>query len=76
MLASFVKELLKKYPVDGINLDYVRYPSGPPDAGYDDYTRKLYRGISKKDPLEIPVNPKNPEWQKWCEFREDQVLKQ
>ncbi len=74
-LANYLKELVTQYPVDGINLDYLRYPSGPPDAGYDLYTRNLYKKIAKIDPLNISKDPNDPQWQKWVEFREEQVLK-
>ncbi len=74
-LANYLKELVTRYPVDGINLDYLRYPSGPPDAGYDLYTRNLYKKIAKIDPLNISKDPNDPQWQKWVEFREEQVLK-
>jgi uncharacterized lipoprotein YddW (UPF0748 family) len=73
-LADYIRELITQYPVDGINLDYVRYPSGPPDAGYDLYTRNAYRKLTNIDPINISKDPANPQWQKWVEYREEQVL--
>jgi uncharacterized lipoprotein YddW (UPF0748 family) len=73
-LAELVKEMLSSYPLDGIALDYLRYPHGTPDAGYDAYTRQEYRRVAGLDPVDIPVQPENPRWQRWVEFRERQIL--
>ncbi|MBN1901637.1 family 10 glycosylhydrolase [Candidatus Sumerlaeota bacterium] len=74
LLVDFIREIIMKYPLDGINLDYLRYPSGPPDAGYDDYTTAEYKKLKGLDPRTIPVDPDNMDWREWVEFREDQVL--
>lgn len=74
-LVDFFEEMLIHYPLDGINLDYIRYPHGFEDAGYDDYTRKVYKELTGKDPIEIHKNPADPEWKKWVEYRENQVIR-
>ncbi|RMH28228.1 MAG: hypothetical protein D6691_05010 [Candidatus Hydrogenedentota bacterium] len=74
LLADYIEEIARKYDVAGINLDYIRYPDGKPDAGYDDYTRKLYKQRTGVDPLSIERVTTSPEWQRWVEFREEQVL--
>jgi uncharacterized lipoprotein YddW (UPF0748 family) len=74
-LVDFFEEMLIHYPLDGLNLDYIRYPHGFEDAGYDDYTRKAYKELTGKDPMDIQKNPADPEWKKWVEYREDQVIR-
>ncbi|MBI4865515.1 MAG: family 10 glycosylhydrolase [Candidatus Wallbacteria bacterium] len=74
LLASLTEEILSRYPVDGITLDYIRYPFGFIDAGYDETTRDLYRGYAGVDPVELFKNPLDPRWRQWVEFREDQVI--
>jgi len=74
-LAAYVKEMLTKYPLDGINLDYVRYPIGFQDGGYDSATLKAFQKIHKYDPRSVAINSKDAKWQKWVEYREEQVLK-
>ena len=40
---SVYKEIVKKYDIDGLRLDYVRYPDGKDgsnDFGYDEYTKQ------------------------------------
>ncbi len=74
-LVSYIEELLHEYAVDGLNLDYIRYPDGQPDAGYDNHTRADYKKLTGKDPTSIPVDPDNADWRRWVEYREEQVLR-
>lgn len=63
-------ELVKKYDVDGLQLDYVRYPDagdGTNDFGYDTYTRGLFKKANGVDP--IAIKPGDALWDKWCAFR-------
>ncbi len=73
-LVGFLKDLLRRYEIDGLNLDYIRYPAGNIDSGYSEYARKKYKRLAGIDPIEIPVDPANPQWIKWVEFREAQVV--
>lgn len=73
-LANYIKEMITKYDVDGVNLDYIRYPFGKA-SGYSDYTRKAYKEISGIDPMDIPEDANNEQWKKWVEYREDMVNK-
>jgi uncharacterized lipoprotein YddW (UPF0748 family) len=75
LLANYVKELVTNYPVDGINLDYIRYPSGPPDSGYDPYTLKIFSQKYHYSPVDLKVDAKNEQWKQWSDFRAAQVLK-
>lgn len=46
---SLVGELLEEYEVDGIHLDYIRYPS--PEYGYSPSSRQRFQKVYGWDPL-------------------------
>ena len=50
-LRAICAEIVRKYPVDGIHLDYVRYPEG--DHGYDTSTRVQFMRRYCIDPLDL-----------------------
>ena len=69
-IMSIYSELVKKYDIDGLQLDYVRYPDGGDgsnDFGYDTYTRELFKKANGADPINI--RPGDPLWESWCAFR-------
>lgn len=69
-LSELYKELIKKYEVDGIQFDYMRYPHSGDysnDFGYDSYTRQLFTNYTGTDP--ISLCPGDSLWQGWCDFR-------
>ncbi|MGE5630409.1 MAG: family 10 glycosylhydrolase [Caulobacteraceae bacterium] len=69
-LSGLYKELARKYNLDGIQFDYMRYPSSGDysnDFGYDAYTRQLFKSYTGTDPATL--KPGDVLWQKWCEFR-------
>lgn len=74
LVADLAHEIVTRYDVAGLALDYVRYPDGQVDAGYDPYTRAAYRRTFGIDPLEIPRQTTDPRWRQWVWFREQQVL--
>lgn len=74
-IVAYLEELLRDYPVAGLNLDYIRYPDGSPDAGYDELTLSEYKKLTDIDPRTLAVDPADPNWRAWVEFREEQVLK-
>jgi uncharacterized lipoprotein YddW (UPF0748 family) len=49
-----VEEFLKRYPVDGLHLDYIRYPSS--DAGFEAFAREAFFALYQVDPVDI-FNP-------------------
>jgi uncharacterized lipoprotein YddW (UPF0748 family) len=49
-----VTELLARYPLDGIHMDYVRYPAL--DVGYSETMRAGFRRMTGVDPLELDAN--------------------
>ena len=81
-LRDIVKEIATKYAVDGIHLDYVRYPE--PMVGYDRATRTEFQRQFGVDPLQID-NPDSttlavigadhlPDLRlKWIQWKRDQV---
>ena len=50
-LREIVREIITKYEVDGIHLDYVRYPE--PTVGYDVATRTAFEREFGVDPIQI-----------------------
>jgi uncharacterized lipoprotein YddW (UPF0748 family) len=50
-LVSVVAEILDRYAVDGIHLDYIRYPSD--DSGFEEPARSAFRRIHGIDPIDI-----------------------
>ncbi len=69
-LSGLYKELVKKYPIDGIQFDYMRYSHSGDytnDFSYDMYTRQLFKAYTGTDPASLDVQDEL--WEKWCEFR-------
>ncbi len=73
-VADLIGEIVKKYDIAGVNLDYVRYPDGKEDAGYDPFTRELYRKRFGIDPIHLERVTTSAQWRQWVWFREAQVL--
>lgn len=66
LLLRAYEELVSKYPVDGIELDYVRYPST--DYGYEPFAREMFKGEYGIDPLQIePLTRPVVDWFLWRE---------
>ena len=73
---GLMTELARKYPVDWIHLDYIRFPCEPtePYFGYDTATRALFKERSGWDPEDIKSQDSgNPVWNLWLEWNRDQV---
>lgn len=74
-LLSLVTEIATKYEIDGIHLDYIRYPFQSPTGkityGYGNAAREQFQKQTGYDPLEL--DPTHPLWFKWTEFRIEQV---
>lgn len=83
-----LEEIVNNYDVDGIQLDYIRYPFQDPSAnrtyGYGLAARQQFQRLTGVDP--ISLSPRDsatatPEqrqrqrelWQQWTEFRTEQV---
>ena len=73
---SLMKELLEKYPVDWIHLDYIRFPCSPeePYFSFDAQTRSLFEKARGQDPLAIKAKDSgNLYWNEWIEWNGEQV---
>jgi len=69
-------EIVNNYDVDGIQLDYIRYPFQDPGAertyGYGSAGREQFEALTGVDPLTI--SPRDRElWAQWTQFRVDNV---
>ncbi len=53
-VAAMVREVAENYAVDGIHLDYIRYPS--PDYGYHPDNRRRFEAAYGVDPLDLAQN--------------------
>ena len=87
-LTRLMTEIVTQYNVDGLHLDYIRYPFQDPGAnrtyGYGEVARWRFQSISGVDPTTISPRPvgtldRNQQiqqqvlWQRWTEFRVQQV---
>jgi uncharacterized lipoprotein YddW (UPF0748 family) len=75
-LLKLYEEIVTKYNVDGLQLDYIRYPFQDPSAGrtygYGKAARAQFQQLTGVDPVNI--SPSQPDlWQKWTTFRTEQV---
>lgn len=60
-LIALTTELCRKYDIDGIELDRIRYPGL--QWGYDNFTDSLYRAEHNNNPP--PVNISDASWIRW-----------
>ncbi len=87
-LLRLVDEIITNYDVDGIHLDYIRYPFQDPSAdrtyGYGRVAREVFEAISGVDPLNLSprvdfLQPRSTQqqqrnqWGRWTDFRIQQV---
>lgn len=73
---SLINEIVNRYDVDGVNIDYVRYPNIQKENyrnqwGYTPYAREEFKQMYDIDPLEI--EPNSSKWDEWCEYRRDKI---
>ena len=67
-LLSVYEYLLKNYKLDGLQLDYIRYPVATGEEfGYTDTARNEFKEQYGKDPLEITEG--GSLWEEWCDYR-------
>jgi len=74
-LLSLYEEIVKNYDVDGLQLDYIRYPFQSQDSnqtyGYGKSGRWLFKQMTGVDP--ITLNPRGALWEQWTSFKIRQV---
>ncbi|MGI8501038.1 MAG: glycoside hydrolase family 10 protein [Hassallia sp.] len=75
-LLRLYEEIVTRYDVDGLQLDYIRYPFQDPAAGriygYGKAARAQFQQLNGVDPISISPSQRDL-WQKWTTFRTQQV---
>jgi uncharacterized lipoprotein YddW (UPF0748 family) len=75
-LLSLFDEIVSRYQVDGLQLDYIRYPFQDPSAertyGYGTAARQQFQQLTGVDPTQISPRDRDL-WQKWTQFRTHQI---
>ncbi len=75
-LLNIIDEIASRYEVDGIHLDYIRYPFQNPSRnfsyGYSTTARNQFRQLYGIDPMKISSRDRQNLW-KWTEFKINQV---
>lgn len=81
-LLDLLGEVARRYDVDGIQFDYVRYPFQDPEAnrhfGYGTAARQQFQQLTGVDPITLsPQNGGDPRqaylWNQWTSFRIYQI---
>lgn len=79
-LTELLTEIVTNYNVDGLNIDYIRYPKSLspniPDYlnstwGYTAFARNEFKTLYGKDPVELEAG--DPLTAKWISYRQDKV---
>ncbi|QIG40969.1 family 10 glycosylhydrolase [Microbacterium sp. 4R-513] len=72
---SLLDELMTDYDIDGVHLDYIRYPVSQPweTAGYSysDYSRQTFAAHYGVDPYTL--TPADAAWKTWTDWRVENV---
>lgn len=75
-LLALLEEIVTRYEVDGIQLDYIRYPFQDPRvnqiSGYGKAARQQFKELAGTDPIRISPNNRDL-WQQWTDFRIRQI---
>ncbi|GGA01528.1 family 10 glycosylhydrolase [Okeania sp. KiyG1] len=75
-LLRIIDEIASRYQVDGIQLDYIRYPFQNPGRnfsyGYSTIARQQFQRLHGVDPMKISSRDRQNRW-KWTEFKINQV---
>ncbi len=80
-LIELISEITTNYKIDGINLDYTRYPTAQKSDlpnfenshwGYTEVARKEFIELYNVDPIEIKGD--SSLWKKWSEYRQDKLF--
>lgn len=75
-LRNIIDEIASRYQVDGIQLDYIRYPFQDPrrnfSYGYSPTARHQFRQLYGIDPMKISPRDRQNLWN-WTEFKINQV---
>lgn len=80
-LLNLFQEIVTRYDVDGLQLDYIRYPFQDPRAGGHTYgygmaARQQFHQLTGVDPLTLSPTSSGAQqqlWQQWNAFRLEQI---
>ena len=81
-LTKLILEITARYDIDGVNLDYVRYPVSAKASssnyeasnwGFTPYAREEFQKIYGVDPIELEID--TTMWNKWDSYRQDRITK-
>lgn len=73
-ILALYDEILRGYDIDGLHLDYIRYPVSLPygaDFSYSEYSRQQFAAEHGVDPYQL--RPDSPQWPAWNTWREKQI---
>jgi uncharacterized lipoprotein YddW (UPF0748 family) len=75
-LLNIVNEISSRYQVDGLQLDYIRYPFQDDNVGftygYGTAARQQFQQLTGTDPVNISPSSGNL-WRQWIEFKTNQI---
>ena len=75
-LMALLEEIVTRYEVDGIQLDYIRYPFQDPRVNqtfsYGKAARQQFKELTGIDPIQVSPSQRDL-WQKWTDFRIRQI---
>lgn len=75
-LLGIVNEITSRYQVDGLQLDYIRYPFQDDNSGftygYGVAARQQFKQLTGIDPVNISPSSGNL-WRQWVEFKTNQI---
>lgn len=87
-LTELLTEIVSEYAVDGVHLDYIRYPFQDPGAnrtyGYGEVARWQFQSLTGVDPINLSPRPdqtiprsqqiqQQALWDRWTDYRIQQV---
>ena len=75
-LLQVIGELSASYNIDGINVDYVRYPNILKENytnqwGYTQFARNEFMSLYETDPIELDKT--SDLWDTWCDYRREKI---
>lgn len=68
---ALIREVVSRYPVDGLMLDWIRFDNYPMDLGPG--TRQAYQAATGVDPLTLDFSQPGPALERWNAFRTDRL---
>ncbi|MCS6959108.1 MAG: family 10 glycosylhydrolase [Pseudanabaenaceae cyanobacterium SKYGB_i_bin29] len=73
-LLRLYREIITRYDVDGLHLDYIRYPrqSSWHSASYGQASREGFKQLTGVDPVNITPNDRSL-WWLWTQYRAEQI---